>query len=55
MENKENKRWEKFKKIRQKTKEKLGKIGNAIKLKLHKHFPKRIWSKPQENRKGPKF
>lgn len=55
METKKQRQWEKLKKLREKTREKLGKIGNGIKMVLHKHFPKRIWSKPKENQKGQKF
>jgi len=34
---------------------KIKELGNKIKHNLRAHFPKRIWSKPQENKKGQKF
>jgi len=34
---------------------KLGKLATKVKLFFKAHFPKRVWSKPQQNRKGPKF
>lgn len=32
----------------------IGKIATKTKIYLKAHFPKRVWSKPQEDRKGPK-
>ena len=33
----------------------LKRLATKIKLFLHAHFPKRVWAKPQENKKGRRF
>ena len=35
--------------------QKLKNLATKSKLFFKNHFPKRIWAKPQEDRKGPRF